>query len=117
MEERFETAFAQKAIQENLEYFKKRFLDREDGYQFDYPPRIIDIHLGWKGAPCENKCVFCYDSKYGYAKLAGKYGPEQVAQLSSELDKAIDWKKDGFKIKEVYLAGGVNLLYILALLK
>jgi wyosine [tRNA(Phe)-imidazoG37] synthetase (radical SAM superfamily) len=62
--------------------------------------------LGWKGVPCQNKCVYCYDSKYEFAKLVKKNGPEQVAQISSELDRAIDWEKKSLKIEEVYLAGG-----------
>ncbi|MEA3355555.1 MAG: hypothetical protein U9Q63_03675 [Patescibacteria group bacterium] len=106
MADKVETAFAQRAILENLDYFKKRFLNREDGQQFDYPPRIIDIHLGYKGKPCQNQCVWCYDLKDSVNFLSKKYGQEQIYQLNSEIDKAIDWEKDGFSIEQVYLAGG-----------
>lgn len=101
-----ETEFARNAILENLDYFQKRFLNREDGLQFDYPPRIIDVHLGYKGRPCQNRCVWCYDRLDKNPHLIKKYGQEQVAELSSELDRAIDWQTSGFKIEEVYLAGG-----------
>ncbi|MBU1085240.1 hypothetical protein KKB06_02730 [Patescibacteria group bacterium] len=103
---RIETDFARKAILENLEYFQKRFLNKEDGQQFDFPPRIIDVHLGYKGNPCQNQCVWCYDLKSSVNFLANRYGPEQISQLNSEVDKAIDWEKDGFSIEQVYLAGG-----------
>jgi len=106
MASRVETEFARNAILENLDYFQKRFLGRENGQQFNFPPRIIDVHLGYKGQPCQNKCVWCYDRLDKNPRLIRKYGQEQVAEFSSKLDRAIDWQTSGFKIEEVYLAGG-----------
>jgi len=85
---------------------KDSLTERESNQRFNYPPRIIDIHLGYKGKPCQNKCVWCYDLKNPVNFLTKRYGEEQINQLSSEIDKSIDWEKDGFSIEQVYLAGG-----------
>lgn len=101
-----ETSYATQALQSEIETFSKRFIGREDEIGFNYPPRIIDIHLGYKGQPCQNRCIWCYDSKSGKNKHTPRYGEVQVASLTDEIDRAIDWQVEGFRIEEVHLAGG-----------
>jgi len=57
---KLESFFGQRAITENREYFQRRFVENE-ALDYTFPPRIIDIHLGYKGTPCSLKCVWCFD--------------------------------------------------------
>jgi sulfatase maturation enzyme AslB (radical SAM superfamily) len=104
MPSNLESLFGQRAIAENQEFFKRKFVDCGK-IDRAIPPRNIDIHLGYRGAPCNLKCVWCYDKSGAYDK-PDKWTPGKVGQLEEEVNRVINWQKDGFKIEEIYLAGG-----------
>lgn len=62
--------------------------------------------MGYKGIPCQNRCEGCYDSQSGFSQQRFSFGSQETQQLKREVEKIIDWKKDGFQVDEVYLAGG-----------
>ncbi|MBN2368658.1 radical SAM protein [Candidatus Woesearchaeota archaeon] len=96
------TFFGQRAIIDNQEYFQTRF--GNNGIDYSYPPRIVDIHLGYKGRPCYLKCVWCFDRNG--SKNPKKWTPELKSQFEKELIKTIEWEKNGYKIEKIHLAGG-----------
>lgn len=104
-ESEIQMRFARVAIEANLGYFNKIFLENKEDKSFKIPPKIVDIHLGYKGRPCQNRCVWCYDRKDGTREIL-RFGDEQIKELKSEVDRIIDWEKEGFKVGAVYLAGG-----------
>lgn len=99
-----EFGFGKRAISENWDYLNNRFLSREDrGRNFILPPKFIDIHLGYKGSPCQNRCLWCYDQ--GESNKS-RFGPSQIETLRSELDRIIDWQEEELQVEQIYLAGG-----------
>ena len=104
MSRNLETFFGQRAIAENAKYFRRRFFEN-NGLDYTFPPRTIDIHLGYKGGPCSLKCIWCFDQDE-QANKPKKWTPERIQQFAQEIAKVINWEKDGFRVEEVYLAGG-----------
>ncbi|RLA73099.1 MAG: hypothetical protein DRG30_06690, partial [Epsilonproteobacteria bacterium] len=99
-----ETFFGQRAIQDNKDYLHTRF-ENGDSLNFDTPPRIIDIHLGHKGKPCNLQCVWCFDQDKNKPKPK-KWTPEIIKQFEIEIDNVINWKKGSSQVEKIYIAGG-----------
>ena len=104
-ESEIQMRFARTAIEANFDYLNRRFLENKEGRDFKIPPRIIDIHLGYKGRPCQNKCVWCYDKRDDNRKIL-RFNNEQIEELKSEIDRIVDWEREEFEVEEIYLAGG-----------
>lgn len=102
--EQVEKEFAKRAILENLDYLRERFL-KEGEVDFRYPPRILDIHFGLHG-PCQNRCNFCYDRRHQPFKSRVRYGPTEIEKFKQELDRIKHWQADSLKVEKVYMAGG-----------
>lgn len=103
MSKELESYFGQRSIDQNQHYLNNRF-KKECDLDYSIPPKIIDIHLGYKGNPCNLKCVWCFDqSEQQFLK---EWSFEKIIQFEKEIEKVINWNKNGFKVEEIYIAGG-----------
>lgn len=96
-------AYVRYAIEKNLPYLQKRFHESKEDKSFDFPPTTVDVHLGYKGKPCQNKCVWCYDDGEGVSR---SFGEKEIVQLQREIDKINEWEKEGIRVENINIAGG-----------